>query len=175
MKFAGSPETHPRSLASGLVLLAGAGIYALVESRAVADFSVTPLMLGAVAVAAGLIGTRRRIVATGLVLMGWGVAVILVARGVIPADRTPPAYMIGVAAGLLAAAAVAGSPRRAQWLTSGVIAAFVSGLGYYFAYDFGVLAQWKGWTFAMLAWAGWELFWGVRVGSRPAPIGTAAL
>ena len=83
------------SLASGIVFLVGAGAYALVQGPGGADFNLTPLFVGTIAIVAGLSSARRRALATGLVLAGWGAAVLAVAHGVVPADRTTPAYMLG--------------------------------------------------------------------------------
>lgn len=150
-----------RALGSGLTLVAGAGVYALVAGVAGATFAGTPLALGIIAVVAGIVGTRHRVVGTGVVLAGWGVAVLLVDRGVVPAERTAPAYMLGTAAGLLVAAA-AGRAERGAWLTSGAIAAFTGPLVLYLSYDLAAFGRWPFWALALLAWAGWELFWGLR-------------
>jgi hypothetical protein len=161
----GSEDSHmtPRpALGSGLVILAGAGVYALLQGVAGADFTITPLTLGLIGIAAGVAGARRRVVATGVVLAGWGVAVLLVAHDVVPAERTAPAYMLGIAAGLLVAGALAGAERRGQWLTSGAIPAFAGPLGLYLAYDLAAVGRWPLWALILVAWAGYELFWGLR-------------
>jgi hypothetical protein len=59
----------------------------------VVGFSATPLILGLIAILASVVGVRRRIVTIGLVLAGWGAVVIPVAEGVVPAERTAPAYL----------------------------------------------------------------------------------
>ena len=48
------------SLASGIVFLVGAGAYALVQGPGGADFNLTPLFVGTVAIVAGLSSHRRR-------------------------------------------------------------------------------------------------------------------
>ncbi len=159
-----------RALGSGLVLLAGAGAYALLVGVADTAFAVTPLILGAVAVVAGVAGTRPRVIGTGAVLAGWGAAVLLVDRGVVPGERTTPAYMLGIASGLLAAAALAGPRDRSDWLTSGAVAAFTGPLALYLSYDVAAFGRWPLWAFAMLAWAAWELFWGLRSSERPSAV-----
>lgn len=159
--------TSRRALGSGLVILAGAGAYAFLQGAADADFTMTPLALGLIGIAAGLVGTRPRIIATGLVLAGWGVAVLLVDHEVIPAERTTPAYMLGIAGGLLLAGALAGPVRRAEWFTSGAIAAFTGPLGLYLAYDVEAVGRWPLWTLVLVAWASYELFWSLR---QPPPM-----
>lgn len=158
--------TRVRDAASGLILAAGAGVYAVVEGVVDVKFVVTPLFLGLVAVAAGALGTRHRVVGTGLVLAGWGAAVVLVDHHVVPVERTTPAYMLGLAVGLICAGVLAGRPRRAEWLASGAVAAFLGPLGLYLSYDIGALGRWPVWALTMVVWAGWELFWGLR--RRPA-------
>lgn len=163
--------TPRRALGSGVVILAGAGVYALLQGVADTEFTITPLVLGLVGIAAGLAGIRRRLIATGLVLAGWGVAVLLVDGDVVPAQRTAPAYMLGIAAGLLVAGALAGSERRGDWLTSGAIAAFAGPPGLYVAYDVAAVGRWPLWTMILVAWAGYEVFWGLRQAHAVTPPG----
>jgi len=147
---------------SAVVVLIGAGVYALLQGSGTVEFSATPLILGVVAVIAGLAGTRRNVIATGLALTGWGTAVLLVAHGVVPADRTTPAYMLGMGVGLFAASSVAPRAARADWLASATIVAVTGPLSLYIAYDVAALGRWQFWAGLLLVWAGWEAFWGRR-------------
>ncbi len=156
-----------RGAASGAVFVAGAGLYALAQGVLGADFNLTPLSVGLVAVAAGLAGTRRQVVATGLVLAGWGAAVLLVDNGVVPPARTTPAYMLGIGVGLLVASSVAPGAERERWLASGAVAAVGGPLGLYLSYDVDGLARWPAWALALVALAAWEFFWGLAR-ARPA-------
>lgn len=149
-------------MAGGLVFLIGAAAYALLQGPGGADFELTPLLVGVVAVVAGLVSTRRRAVATGLVLAGWGAAVLAVDHGIVADERTTPAYMIGIAGGLLVTAAVAPQARRGEWLTSGAVAAFFAPLGLYLAYDMKSVSEWPTWAATLIVLAAWELFWGLR-------------
>ncbi len=155
-----------RGAASGVVFLAGAGLYALLQRSGTVNFNATPMSVGIIAITAGLASSRRRAIATGLVLAGWGAAVLLVAQGAIPAARTTPAYMLGIGAGLVATAGLAPKAQRGEWLTSGAIAAALGPFGLYLSYDLGALGRWPAWALSLLALAGWELFWGI--GSRSA-------
>jgi len=141
------------------VLLIGSLVYAVVVGGGVVRFAATPLLLGIMAIGAGVVGTRRRVAATGLVLAGWGTAVLLVDHAVVPADRTTPAYMLGVGAGLLAAALAAPRLERADWLTSAAVTAFTAPLSLYLAYDMASVGRWPVWAAVLLGWAGWEAFW----------------
>jgi len=173
-----SPSSQPHqtdSLAgdalSGVVFLIGAGLYALLQRSGTIDFNATPVSVGVIAIIAGLASNRRRAIATGLVLAGWGTAVLLVAQGAVPAARTTPAYMLGIGAGLMATAVLAPKAQRGEWLTSGAIAAALGPLGLYLSYDVGALGRWPAWALSLLALAVWELFWGV--GHRSAREATA--
>jgi len=89
-----APVANWRTLAPAALLLAGAVVYGVLVGGGSLRFTTTPLLLGVIVIAAGLAGTRRRVIGTGLVLAGWGTAVVLVDHGVVPADRTTPAYML---------------------------------------------------------------------------------
>lgn len=152
-------------MASALVVLAGAGVYSLLQRSNVVGFAATPLTLGVIAVLAGLAGTRRRVVATGLALCGWGGAVLLVDHGVVPADRTTPAYMLGMGIGLAVVAIIAPKAARGDWLASAAVVTVTGPLSLYVAYDVSTLGRWPVWAVFLLAWAAWEGFWAWR-GSR---------
>ncbi len=159
-----------RAVASGAVFLVGAGIYALMQGPGGADFDLTPLTVGVIAVVAGLSSGRRRPLATGLVLTGWGAAVVAVSHGVIDAARTTPAYMLGIAVGLLATAAVARREQRSELMSSAAFAAFLGPLGLYLAYDIGSLGRWPAWALTLVGLAAWELFWSIRALTAPPPV-----
>lgn len=158
-------------MASAIVVLAGAAVYALLQRGHVVGFTATPLTLGVIAVVAGLAGTRRRVVATGLALCGWGSAVLLVDHGVVPAARTTPAYMLGMGIGLAVAAAIAPTTERGDWLSSASVVAVTGPLSLYAAYDVSTLGRWPIWSVILLLWAAWEGFWAWRAtsGSDPSP------
>ncbi len=98
-KVGGDGGTGLRRSASGLVFLAGAGVYALLLGPLDVGFELTPLLVGLVAVAAGLSSPRRRALATGMVLTGWGAAVLAVSADAISPDRTtrPTCWVSAVA------------------------------------------------------------------------------
>lgn len=157
-------------VAPGIVFLVGAGAYALTEGRGGADFNLTPLFVGTIAIVAGLSSRRRRALATGLVLAGWGAAVLAVAHGVVPSDRTTPAYMLGIAVGLLVAAGVSRHDDRAELMNSAAVAAFLGPLGLYLSYDVAVLGRWPAWAVTLLGLAAWELFWSLRSSPPASPL-----
>jgi len=162
-------------MGSAAVVVAGAVVYALLEGLQVIGFAATPLVLGVTAVVAGLAGTRRRVVGTGLVLAGWGAAVLLVDHGVVPGARMTPAYMLGAGVGLLVAATVGPRAERGDWLASGSVAAVTGPLALYGSYDVGALGRWPLWFAVLLGWAAWEAFWGRRgAGGAPAAPDTSA-
>ena len=102
---ADAPKSSSLRLRQGIVFLLGAGtLYGL--ERGPLDFFWTPLILGLAYLAAALIGGRRGgHWPTALVLIGWGLAVLLVQRGLLDVN-TAGAYLAGAGLGALAAAAV---------------------------------------------------------------------
>jgi len=162
MKHLSAPVTNWRWLAPAAVLVAGAVLYGVLVGGGSLRFATTPLLLGVIVVAAGLVGTRRRVIGTGLVLAGWGAAVVLVDHGVVPADRTTPAYMLGVGAGLLVTLASAPQRERADWLTSASITTVTVPLSLYLVSDMANLGRWRIWSMLLVGWAAWEAFWSWR-------------
>jgi hypothetical protein len=140
-------------LRSVAVLLAGAGVYAITEGPGGVTFYLTPAFVGAVAVVAGMAGTIRQLVGSGLALIGWGVAALLVHYHQIPAARTAPAYMIGIAAGILAARIVAPETSRSTWMAAAAISGVLGALGYYLDSTTPWLGRWPAWCLVVVAWA----------------------
>ncbi len=140
-------------LRSVAVLLAGAGLYAVVEGPGGATFYLTPAFVGMVAVVAGLAGNLRQLVGSGLALVGWGVAALLVHYHHVPADRTAPAYMIGIAAGVLVTRLVAPPAARSAWMTASAITGVLGATGYYLEFDHAWLGRWPAWCLVTVAWA----------------------
>jgi len=168
MQHPSAPIADWRWLAPAAVLLAGAVLYGVLVGGGSLRFTTTPLVLGVIVVAAGLVGTRRGVIGTGLVLAGWGAAVVLVDHGVVAADRATPAYMLGVGAGLLVTLAAAPHRERADWLTSASITTVTAPLSLYLASDMATLGRWTIWSALLVGWAGWEAFWGWRQWRRTA-------
>ena len=135
---------------AGVVLIVGAGVYAALIGAGNITFNSTPLIIGATALAVGVLGRRRRLVPIGLALAGWGAAVLLVSEGPLPDNRSAPAYLVGMSIGLLAAQAVALAWRIP--ITGALITALTSGIAFYLAYDIEALGDWPLWTAALLVW-----------------------
>ncbi|MEO7571996.1 MAG: hypothetical protein ABIX10_06125 [Acidimicrobiales bacterium] len=139
----------------GLVLLGGAGVYAVLVGAADVTFNSTPLLIGVAALAAGIVGRRQRLVPIGLTLAGWGLAVLLVRDGPLPDNRAAPAYLVGMSVGLLAANDVARNWRVP--LTGALISALAGGLSFYAAYDIEALNRWPLWAAALAVWGVFEV------------------
>lgn len=135
---------------AGVVLIAGAGVYAALVGAGNLTFNSTPLIIGAAALAAGVLGRRGRLVPVGLTLAGWGAAVLLVRNGPLPDDRSAPAFLVGMSVGLLAAQAVARAWRIP--VTGALITALTGGMAFYVAYDVEALGDWPLWTAALTVW-----------------------
>ena len=141
---------------AGSVLVVAAIIYALGVGGAGVTFDITPLAVGLAAVLAGLIGRAWRLVPIGLVLAGWGLAVVLVRHGPLPEGREAPAYLVGAGVGMLAAQAVA--RRHRLTLTGATITLVIGGLSFYAAYDIDALGRWPVWAVSLGAWGVYEAF-----------------
>lgn len=101
---AGRPTGRPAALRlrQGLVLLAGAVIFALVVGAEEDRFSLVPLGLGLAYLAAAAAGGRRGgYWATAVVLVGWGAAVVWVSEGN-PELDTAGLYLLGAGLGAVA-------------------------------------------------------------------------
>lgn len=145
---------------SALVLAVGAGLYALALGALDVTFNATPLLIGAVVLAAAVLGDRPQLTGTGLVLVGWGAAVLGVREGQLPADRSAAAFLLGAGLGLVAT-------RILRRLTNadlgdGAYAILSGGLAFYLAYDIAELGRWPVWAGAMLVWALFEAVQGGR-------------
>lgn len=150
----GRPTGVSRFISPAL-LVAGAGVYALAEGPGRATFYVTPLSVGVIAVVAGLVGRDRHLVPAGLGIAGWGSAVVLVHYGVVSGARTTPAYMLGLAAGVLMASYVASGPDRSGWAHSAAVAATTAALFYFLEFGEPSLGHWPAWAVSLLVWAAW--------------------
>jgi len=166
-----APPLWARTEPAAVVLLAGAGLFALARpglGRVVG-------LLAAVVLAAGVVGRIRHLIPVGTVLAGWGAAILLVAEDVLPA-RSAPVEIIGIALGTLVALGLAGSEReRAAWFRTASLTALNAGLTYYLAYDHGVFVRWQWWAITLVAWAAWVQVAGARARQRASvPAGATA-
>lgn len=141
---------------AGSVLVVAAIIYALGVGGGGVTFDITPLAVGLAAVLAGLIGRAWRLVPIGLVLAGWGLAVVLMRHGPLPEGREAPAFLVGAGVGMLAAQVVA--RRHRLTLTGATITLIIGGLSFYAAYDIAALGRWPVWAVSLAAWGTYEAF-----------------
>lgn len=151
-------DAKETSRLAGLVLLVGAGGYALAVGALGLTFNVTPLWIGLSSLLAGVAARQPRLVSIASPLIGWGIAVLLVREGPIPGNRAAAADLVGVGLGMLGASIWA---RRNDISTVGAALAVISGgLGFYLAYDVDALGRWP-------IWAGLLAFWGLVEAIRP--------
>ncbi len=158
-------------MVAALILALGAVAYGFGQ-RAGLAFDTTPLTVGVVVVAAGVVGRTRRLLPNGLVLAGWGAAVLANDHG-LPQGRETPVYMIGIGLGLLAARLASRPDERGAWFGAAATTATFSGLAYYGAFVTPRLGQAGAWTVSLLAWALVEAVRS-RIGPRTAPATAAA-
>ncbi len=141
-------------------MLAGAGVYALLQGLVGVTFNATPFTVGLIVGCAGLVGRRQHLLPTALVLIGWGAGVLAVHAAIVPGERITPAYMVGIGLGLVATAALAPAHERGGWLVTASISTLTAPLAFYLVYDFEVLGRWPAWTLTLVAWALWEMWAG---------------
>ncbi len=140
-----------RGWAAATTLGLTALVYALLVGVAGVAFYVTPLTIGIGGTLAGVLARRPRLLAIGVAVGIWGIAVVLVREGVVPHAREGAAFMTGVAAGLLVAAVIA---RRHHFSMVGpAIALIASGVAYYLAFDVEFVDDWPFWTGVLVLWA----------------------
>ncbi len=142
-----------RKLAAAGVVAAGAAVYGIAEGVRRVTFDATPFAIGLVLLAAGALGRRERYWPSGLVLVGWGTAVLLIHYHTISPARTTPAYMLGIGVGLLAVRLVAPRNERGTWLASAAITSTTGPMAYFLAFDIDALGRWPIWTAALAIWA----------------------
>ena len=130
-----SPQALPRKvrIGRGAALLAGAAIYAALVYGPL-EFLWTPFLLGVVYLAAAAAGGRRGgLWATGLVLTGWGIGVLMSNKldmGVSTADG----YLIGVGLAALVGGVLARSGFSVDLVGVGATA-LIAGMAHTYAGD----------------------------------------
>lgn len=144
-------RTVTRFAAAG-ILAVGAVAYACLVGTGTLTFLATPLLLGTIALTAGVLGHRRRLLPNALVLVGWGAAV-LAAEYLLPNGREAPAYMLGIAIGIATARLVSRPEERTSWFTAAAVTATIGSIAFYLAYDLSWLGGWEPWALTTLAWA----------------------
>lgn len=154
-RFTTRRPTGLSHLLSPAVLLGGAGLYAVAEGPGGATFYLTPLSVGLIAVVAGLVGRTRHLAPAGLGIAGWGAAVALVHYHAVPGARTTPAYMVGLAAGVLVASYAAPRSERAGWAHSAAVAATTAAVFYFIEFSAPSLGRWPAWAISLVVWAAW--------------------
>lgn len=91
----------------GIVLLVGAALLVLLIGTDALEFYWLPLITGLVYLAAAAVGGRGGALwATGFMVTGWGIAVLLVSEEVVGMQYGPAAFLLGLGiGGVLAAVA----------------------------------------------------------------------
>ncbi len=144
----------------------GAAAYAALVGGLGVTFNATPLIVGVVALVAAGLGRTDRLLPIAATLIGWGAAVLLVRDGPLPDAREAPAFLVGIALGLLAGHHLLRRMGSSASLVGGAWASLSGGLAFYLAYDVDALADWPVWTAFLGAWAVTEAFRARRV-ARP--------
>ena len=138
--------TRDVRLRRAAVLLAGAALYAALVYGPL-EFFWTPLLVGAVYLAAAAVGGRRGgFWATGLVLAGWGVGVLLISEAKMDLS-SGDAYLLGVGAGVTVAGLLVQRGFSVDLLGVGATV-FIAGLLHAVAHQGNFLT--KPWTYVAL-------------------------
>ncbi len=143
------------SAVAGAILAVGGVVYGLAVGGLGLTFNSTPLIVGLVAIAAGVASRSHRLVLSGLPLAGWGSAVLAVSTDVIDRSRTAPAYLLGLGLGLLLADWYSRRTGTGR-ITGALLSALSGAASFYFAYDFAILGRWTLWAVALVVWGAWE-------------------
>ncbi len=77
------------------ILAVGAVTYLVLMGPLSVTFDATPLIVGLVVLAAGTIGRAPALTATGLTLVGWGLAVLLTRHGPLLDEREAATFLVG--------------------------------------------------------------------------------
>lgn len=134
-------------LGRGAALLGGAAVYAALVYGPL-EFFWTPFLLGVVYLAAATAGGRRGgLWATGLVLTGWGVGVLLVTEFRVDGLSAADAYLLGAGAAALVAGLLARNGFSVDLIGIGA-SAFIAGLLHTFAHQGNVVT--KPWLYVAL-------------------------
>lgn len=137
------------------ILAVGAVTYLVLMGPLSVTFDATPLIVGLVVLAAGTIGRAPALTATGLTLVGWGLAVLLTRHGPLPDEREAATFLVGAGLGLLASRVVARA-RPGREVGEGSTVLVVGGAAFFLAFDAAWLYDWPVWTAVLMAWALWE-------------------
>lgn len=131
-------------LGTAAVYAGGGVVYAALREGARLDFTASPLLYGLVLLVAAWF--RRRLLASAVLMLIWGVAVLLDGKGPFAPDRTAPFFM--TAFGLGAAVLVLLRDRIDYQVALESVAAVMvtAGVWFYFVYDFPVLEETWVWT-----------------------------
>lgn len=158
---------------SAIVLGLGGLIYAGLVGPLGLTFDATPLLVGAIALVAALLGRNPRLIATALTLIGWGAAVMLTRHGPLPGEREAAAFLVGGGLGLLTARLV-GRRRPDFDVGDGSSVLVVGGMAFFLAFDADWLYDWPVWCASLVGWALWEWLSSRRRPALPATAGGAA-
>lgn len=127
------------------VYAAGAVTYYIARESFDLDFLASPLFYGAMLLIASYF--RRRLLASAVILICWGLAVLLDGRGPIEPGRTAQVHVFGFGVGALLCLLLRRWISDRVALESLAVIMIVVGLWYYFVYQFSALEEawlWSG-------------------------------
>ena len=136
-------------LGAAAVYAAGAVLYFVAREVLKVDFIISPLFYGLLVLAASYF--RRRLLASAVVLICWGIAVILDGKGPLEGGRTAQVHTIGFGVGALATLLLGRWIPSRVALESVAIIMIVVGVWYYLVYEVPELEEPWLWSAVFLA------------------------
>jgi hypothetical protein len=142
-----SDERRER-LGAAAVYVSGAVLYFGLRELAGIDFIVSPLLYGLVLLGASAF--RRRLLASAVLLVTWGIVVVLDGKGPLAEDRTAPVHIFGFGLGALITLLLERWIDRRAALESIAIIMMTTGVWFYLVEDFEVLESAWVWSLVLL-------------------------
>jgi len=150
------------------VYAAGGVVYYFARELGGLNFLVSPLFYGVIVLAASWF--RPKLLASAIILIVWGIAVLVDGHGPLAADRTAPVHTAGFGIAALVLLALRRRIDPAEALQSLALIMVVVGIWYYLAHDYHVLERPWLWLLVFLASALALVGAGFRQrAERPAP------
>ncbi len=155
-------------IGTAAVYVAGGIVYYLLREMGGLDFTASPLLYGLMLLVACRF--RPRLLASAVLMLVWGAAVLVDGKGPFPADRTAPFFMaaFGLGAGILLLLRGRIEPRVALESIAAVMT--TAGVWFYFVHDIPMLEKTWLWTGYFLLYAAGLLVgeWYIRRVNQPA-------
>jgi hypothetical protein len=136
-------------LGAAAVYAAGAVIFFVLRQVVNVDFLLSPLLYGLILLAGSYF--RPRLLASAVILLTWGVAVLLDGKGPLAADRTAQVFMVGFGVSAVFLLLLRRWVDSRVALESLAVILIVAGIWYYFEKEHSVFREPWLWSAVLLA------------------------